>query len=343
MERAWNVFEAMSCVDSALIINADKALLGAGAAARAVRVRKARRAAFIAAIIAALLTATAAAAAWFGLETRYIKPVEAEAEELGDFAVWTNSDWAYLCLSGTVDSPEYAAQSEWLTWRAEFLAGKETDEAWKSEYFSNPTPAWTAEYGDAWNGMPGIYGAYSPEMCDALLDIARRNGVAVHTSREFTQTRVELEARTGAAEVLPQGDGVEYAYVYEDGSFYAGAVSGAPQECAPSFGTYYVYMGRTGVMPEFSYRVKPEEYERREEWTHTAPDGDELYMALLPTVLPEGMKKSSLNVEQSTLFILCVGDGAFVNVQAQVESVGARVRAEAFADSFDWAALTAGK
>lgn len=43
---------------------------------------------------------------------------EAEAEELGDFAVWTNSDWAYLCLSGTVDSPEYAAQSEWLPWRA---------------------------------------------------------------------------------------------------------------------------------------------------------------------------------------------------------------------------------
>lgn len=342
-ERAWNVFEAMSRVDSALILDCDRALFGTGAAARAVRMRKARRAALIAAIIAALLTATAAAAAWFGLETRYIEPVEAEAEELGDFAVWTNSDWAYLCLSGTVDSPEWTAQSEWLTWRAEFLAGKETDEAWKAEYFSNPTPEWTAEFDDAWNGTPGIYGAYSPEMYDALLDIARRNAVAVHTSRELLHTREELEARAGAAEALPQGDGVEYAYVYEDGSFYASAVSGAPEERAPSFGVYCVYMGRAGALPEFSYRVKTEEYEQREEWTHTAPGGAELYMTLLPTVLPEGMKKSSLNVEQSTLFILCVGDGAFVNVQAQVESVGARERAEAFADSFDWAALTAAK
>lgn len=334
-ESAWSVFAAMSRVDAALIAEADAALFGAGAAARAVRVRKARRAAMLAAIIAALLTATAAAAAWFGLETRYIEPVAA-SEVKGDFAVYTGGEWAYLCLSGAADSPEYAAQSEWLSWRAEFLAGKETDEAWKSEYFANPTPTWTED--DPWNGAPGIYGAYSPEMYDALLDIARRNGVALHTSREYVNAREALEAKTGSA-LLPPGDGVEYAYIYEDGSFGASAVSNAPEERAPSFGTYYVYMGRAGALPEFSYQVKPEEYGRREEWTHTAPGGEELYMALLPTVLPEGMKKSSLYPEQSTLFILCVGDGAFVNVQAQVEAVGARERAEAFADSFDWAAM----
>lgn len=339
-EGAWSVFAAMSRVDAALIAAADEALFGAHAAARAVRVRQARRAALLAAIIAALLGATAAAAAWFGLETRYIEPVAVESEVRGDFAVYTGGDWAYLCLSGAADSPEYAAQSEWLAWRAEFLTGKETDEAWKAEYFANPTPEWTAD--DPWNGAPGIYGAYSPEMYDALLDIARRNGVALHTAREYVNAREALETKTGSA-LLPQGDGVEYAYIYEDGSFGASAVSNAPQERAPSFGTYYVYMGRAGALPEFSYQVKPEEYERREEWTHTAPDGAELYMALLPTVLPEGMKQSSLHAEQSTLYILCVGDGAFVNVQAQVETAGARERAEAFADSFDWAALTAAK
>lgn len=339
-DKAWNIFEAISYIDGELILSADAALFGAQSVQREGRASKLRRVALIAAVIAALLTVTAVASAWLGMETRYIEPLETETEVRGDFAVYTASEGAYLCLAGTVDSPEYAAQSEWLKWRADYLAEKETDAAWKAEYFTDATPEWIAEYGeDPWNGTAGIYGAYSPEMYDALLDIARRNGVSPHTSRELVGSRGELDERVNTAGFLPAEDGVEYAYIYEDGSFGASMESGASAEYAPSFGVYYMYVGRAGALPDFTYRVKPEEYERRVEWTYTTPDGAELMMTLLPTVLPEGMRTSSLYVEQSELFILYAGEGVFINLHAQVETDGARERAEAFADGFgEWSA-----
>lgn len=227
------IFQALSYVDDDLILAADRALNPVRHSVHTHRAPiKLWRIALIAALIAALFTVTAAATGWFGLETRYIAPVQPtdfsaanSTAQNFDFAVFTGSDWAYICPSGAADSPEYIAQSEWIRWRAQYLAEKDTDEDWKREYFAAPSPAWIVEYDNGtWGGTSGIYAAYDPTMMDKLRELASDNGIVMHISRSFINTPDEL---TGTAAPLPEGDNMSYAYVYEDGSYAISACIGA--------------------------------------------------------------------------------------------------------------------
>lgn len=335
------IFQALSYVDDDLILAADIAL---NPVRRSVRTHRAPnrlwRIALIAALIAALFTVTAAATGWFGLETRYIAPVQPtdfsaanSTSENFDFAVFAGSDWAYICPSGAADSPEYIAQSEWIRWRAQYLAEKDSDEDWKREYFAAPSPAWIAEYDDGnWGGTSGIYAAYDPTMMDKLREMASDNGIALHTSRSFVNTPDELTSLAGTAAPLPVGDNMSYAYVYEDGSYAISAYIGAIEN-AGSDSFYYIYKGCRGTVPEFSYQVEAERISLREDWSYTTPRGERLYLTLVPDLPPEGNVSSSYK-SYSQLFILYTTDTHFMNISAQMEAPVTHEQAEAFAARF---------
>lgn len=341
MTNADYVFQALSYVDDELILAADRALNPVRRTASTHRAtKKLWRIALIAALIAALLTVTAAATGWFGLETRYIAPAQPtdfttadSAVQHFDFAVFTGSDWAYICPSGTADSPEYKAQSEWIRWRAQYLAEKDTDEEWKREYFATPSPAWIDEYDDGtWGGTSGIYAAYAPSMMDKLRALASDNGIALHTVRSFVNTPEELTALTGNAAPIPAGDNMSYAYVYEDGSFAINAYIGAI-ESAGTDSFYYIYKGCRGTVPEFSYQVEAERYALREDWSYTTPRGEQLYLSLVPDLPPEGTVPSTYKA-YSQLFILYTTDTYFMNISAQMEEPVTHEQAENFAARF---------
>lgn len=341
MTNGEYIFHALSYVDDDLILSADRALNPVRRTAPAHRgPGKLWRVAIIAALIAALFTVTAAATGWFGLETRYIAPVQPtdltaadSAAQNFDFAVFTGSDWAYICPSGAADSPEYITQSEWIRWRAQYLAEKDTDEEWKREYFTAPAPAWVAEYdGGTWGGTSGIYAAYDPTMMDKLRALASDNAIALHTSRSFVNTPEDLTTLTGTAVSLPEDDNISYAYVYEDGSCAINAYIGAI-ESAGTDSYYYIYKGCHGTVPEFSYQVEAERYALREEWSYTTPHGEQLYLTLVPDLPPEGNISSSYKA-YSQLFILYTADTYFMNISVQMEAPVTHDQAENFAARF---------
>lgn len=334
-KNAQYLFDALTYADSALILEADRALYRAPH--RAKSTKKLWRIALIAALLAALFSVTAAANGWFGLETRYIPPAEApdtSTAEYRDFAVFTGGDWAYICPSGASGSPENRAQRAWIEYRAAFLAEKETDAAWKAEYFNNYSSEWLASYdGGAWRDTAMIYGAFSPEMLDRLRAIARENAVALHTSRATAQSIESLAELTGCDGLLPPEDTLSHAYVYEDGSFYASVYSPALDGTAAD-GYYFIYAARALSLPEYSFQVKPAEYELRRDWLCTLPSGEEVYLSRLPTVLPEGMRVPADYVGYDTLFVLCPRGDMYITVQTTLRADADDNAAEAVAARF---------
>lgn len=164
------LFEALSYIDSDIIISADAAMDGK---VQYIPKRKTWKTLLIAAVIASLLTVSAAASGWFGLEGHVLGellPTETAEIRAHTLQYIPKNEFLWISAVSNPEAPEFKAQQEWGQYTADYLASKENDEEWY-EYYSSSVDSWTMEQGD----IARIYRLLDDEMLAELKRI--RHGI----------------------------------------------------------------------------------------------------------------------------------------------------------------------
>ena len=260
-----------------------------------------RRTLLIAALIAALFTVTAYAMGWFGLGERVMEqpspgsaPQSAAAEE--------KRRW--LSLNGYMDSPEYAANLDWLAFWHEYTASHAVGD----------DPAFFAALDEESLNTCRFYGVYDEAMLDKLKALGESYGLALHTRQAVPLSLEDFYLTAGTGEFLPGGEGS--GYVYEDGSFkLEGTVY--PRGGEPDKGSSFsLTKTLSGTLVPLWYPIDaPEEYSQ---WEYTNACGDSLLLCF--------------DEEKGSLCILFEAEGIFIQLGSG--GCGSPRDCEALADCF---------
>lgn len=107
------LFEALSYIDSDIIISADAAMDGK---VQYIPKRKTWKTLLIAAVIASLLTVSAAASGWFGLEGHVLGellPTETAEIRAHTLQYIPKNEFLWISAVSNPEAPEFKAQQEW--------------------------------------------------------------------------------------------------------------------------------------------------------------------------------------------------------------------------------------
>lgn len=262
---------------------------------------KLRRSLLIAAIIAALFSVTAYALGWFGLGERSIElPVpEASAQ-----AAVTEEPRRWLSLNGYRDSPEYAANRDWLAFWHEYTASHAVGD----------NPAFFAGLDADTVNTCRFYGVYDEAMLKELEAIAEGYGLYLHTRQASPMNLDDFYLAAGTGEFLPGGQAS--GYVYEDGSFKLEGIVYPSGDTADKGSFFSLTKTLSGTVVPLWYPIdEPEKYSQ---WEYTNSYGDNVLICF--------------NEDKGSLCILFEGEGIFIQLGSS--SCGSARDCEALADCF---------
>lgn len=321
------LFEALSYIDSNIIISADAAMDGK---VQYIPKRKTWKTLLIAAVIASLLTVSAAASGWFGLEGHVLGellPTETAEIRAHTLQYIPKNEFLWISAVSNPEAPEFKAQQEWGQYTADYLASKENDEEWY-EYYSSSVDSWTMEQGD----IARIYRLLDDEMLAELKRIATEYGLKLHDSEEMCIVNLpEPPEPVWISKFRPETDMYEYIGTYEDNSFYMQAYADCTSfaECSDYTTSYYVILCRKGTVPPPAVmEIEADEYAERTEWSYTTSRGEELSLTHIPGY--NGW---------SSLYISYTYDDGYLLIHAGLYDVQELSQAEAFAERFDYSAI----
>lgn len=321
------LFEALSYIDSDIIISADAAMEGK---VQYIPKRKTWKTLLIAAVIASLLTVSAAATGWFGLEGHVLGellPTETAGITVHSLQYIPENEFLWISAVSSPEAPEFKAQQEWGQYTADYLASKENDEEWH-EYYSSSVESWAKEQGD----IADIYRLLDDEMLAELERIAAEYGLKLHNSEEMciVNSTEPLEP-AWISKFQPETDMYEYIGIYEDNSFYMHAYADCTSYAEHSDYTtsYYVILCRKGTMPPpTALEESADKYAERTEWSYTTSRGEELSLTHIPDY--NGW---------SSLYISYTYDDGYLLIDAGFYDVQDLSQLEAFAERFDYSAI----
>ena len=234
----------------------------------------------IAAAIAALFTVTAYAMGWFGLRERTL-----ELTTLTDSTcAAAEAPRRWLSLNGYTDSPEYAANLDWLAFWHEYTASNTVDD----------DADFTAGMDEATVNTCRFYGVYDEAMLEELKTIAENYGLALHTRQVSPMNLRDFYLAAGTGEFLPGGEAA--GYVYEDGSFkLEGSVY--PNKGSSGKGSFFTLTKTlSGTIVPLWYPIEePEEYSQ---WEYTNIYGDNVLICF-----DEGRDDLCILFESDGIFI----------------------------------------
>jgi hypothetical protein len=264
--------------------------------------------------IAAVLVVTMLSATAFAIYQFTLKDLETQISQTGAKEIRT------LSLNGLKNSPEYEAAREWETYVSACYEKGENMPApdlVPDEYFQ--------------------YNAFSREAKDTLDAILNKYNLKMHNMPGFAKTFDELYSALGISGFMPASGGsgefpVGGSY-YDDGTFNFNCTAVLSKNIELTYQFYHFVKGSfTRVGYIFGDTAD------FEEWTYTTPDGTEVLLAI-------SANKSIMAVNFDKSFV-------FINILSGTEnsdenrtSYGLRPLEksdlEAFANSFDFAALNA--
>ncbi len=254
----------------------------------------------IAALIAALFTVTAYAMGWFGLGERIMEqPIHTNSAQAA-----TESPRRWLSLNGYMDSPEYTANLDWLTFWHEYTAS----------HALSDDPAFFDSLDEETLNTCRFYGVYDETMLKELKSIADDYGLSLHTRQVNPLSLKDFYLTAGTGEFLPEGQAA--GYVYEDGSFkLEGAVypGGNASGTGSSFSLTKTLSGT--VVPLWYPIGEPEKYSQ---WEYTNAYGDTVLLCF--------------DEDRGNLCILFDRDGIFLQLGSS--SLTEPKDCEALADCF---------
>ncbi len=320
------LFEALSYIDSDIIISADAAMEGK---VQYIPKRKTWKTLLIAAVIASLLTVSAAATGWFGLEGHVLGkllPTETAGITVHTLQYIPENEFLWISAVSSPEAPEFKAQQEWGQYTADYLASKENDEEWR-EYYSSSVDSWTMEQGD----IARIYRLLDDEMLAELKRIAAEYGLKLHDSDDFIVNSPESIKPDWLSKFQPETDMYEYIGIYEDGSFYMHAYADCASYAERSDYTtsYSVILCRKGTVPPPAViEENADKYAERTEWSYTTSRGEELSLTHIPGY--NGW---------SSLYISYTYDDGYLLIDAGLYDVQDLSQTEAFAERFDYSAI----
>ena len=175
------------------------------------RLRSPFRIAIVVICLLVLTTSIAVATNFFGLRAQSVPEETIPDIVLTDGTVVPIKD--IISLQGYAGSPEYEAFVEWST----FTASYDTDHTILMEVGNEPTGI---DY-----IYEGVYGCYTQEMVDKLLEIADKYGLILHGNRTIFDPTVDPSAFDNFINTVAEGNFVDIensgfgGYTYEDGSF----------------------------------------------------------------------------------------------------------------------------
>ena len=268
------------------------------------------RTVLLVAVISVLLCATAYATDWFGLRSYLIQETDHQEKVLDDRQT---VDTTNLSLAGTVDSPEYKASEEWITWREQYEAAQPSD--WSDNQWCPDDPL-IQKYAQ-------FYRCYNNEMLSKLLEISKKYGLNLHTDMAVTLDKLDFYSAAGTEHFTLGNDNCEndpkWGYVYEDGSF---KLEGNSTFCTD--GMYCLLKNMSGTLPPMESTVWNQA--SYSESLYSTKSGAEVVIATSDT--------------ESTAFIFYQQDNVFLQLIAKVEGITA---AKALADTFDFSAACSGE
>ena len=274
------------------------------------RTRKVSTILIAAALAVSLLTGAAFAIYHFGL-----KDLEGPTVQIGEEEVHT------LALNGLKGTPEYEAAQKW--------------ESHVNEWYEKGENLLTVDSVVDESDMYFNYGAISQEAKDTLDALLDEYGLKMHNTHTYVYSFDELDAALGISGFMPAaGDNGELPVsgsVYDDGTFSFNCAAALPDGTDVRYQFYHFVNGtftRIGNLLADANDF--------EEWTYTTSSGDDVLLAI-------SANKSIMAVNLDSSFVFVNILSGTENSDANRTSYGAqpveKSDLEAFADSFDFAAL----
>ena len=183
------------------------------------RFRSPLRVAIVIICLLVLTTSVVVATNFFGLSALFVPakdilPDDAAFEIISDDGTIKEVPIKnVISLQGYVGSPEYEAFVEW----SQFTASYDPDHAILMEVGNMPIGIDSV--------YAGVYGCYTQEMVDKLLEVADKYGLILHGNRTMFDPVVDPSAFDNFMNTVAEGNFVDIensgfgGYIYEDGSF----------------------------------------------------------------------------------------------------------------------------
>lgn len=161
--------------------------------------------------------------------------------------VMSDNDGYELSLQGFVDSPEYKATQEWLTFEEKY------DKEHKAELdaIGNDPTQWDDKYGD--------YGVYTQEMADKVDKICKKYDLKLHSGWQAADAK-DIYKKFGKFSSNKEGSG----YYYKDGTFSLDDDASVDGRSIPYqfrrtmkgvFDTVYLNVGDTNKYEQWEYET----------------------------------------------------------------------------------------
>ncbi len=226
--------------------------------------------------------------------------------------VMSDNDGYELSLQGFVDSPEYKATQEWLTFEEKY------DKEHKAELdaIGNDPTQWDDKYGD--------YGVYTQEMADKVDKICKKYDLKLHSGWQAAASN-EIYDRFGKF----SSDGGS-GYFYEDGTFQLESDASVDGRTFP----YSIRRTMKGVFDTTYIHI--EDISKYEQWEYETACGETVVLALANE---DGCMISNYD---DCFVVVGVLSGTKIPFTDEYDTI-TKKSMEALADTIDFSVIGSGK